>query len=67
MLERPNKASFVAPTSSLRAAAAQLLHRAPNEIFSLVSQHMNGDWKATAVYVPIARLSGQPRSTRLLN
>ena len=54
MLERPNKASFVAPTSSLRAAAAQLLHRAPNEIFSLVSQHMNGDWKATAVYVPIA-------------
>jgi hypothetical protein len=47
------------PASSRLPARCGLLRRSccigrQNEIFSLVSQHMNGDWKATAVYVQIA-------------
>jgi len=47
------------PASSRLPARCGLLRRSccigrQNEIFSLVSQHMNGDGKATAGYVQIA-------------
>ena len=56
VLERPDVKQ---PASSRLPARCGLLRRSccigrQNEIFSMVSQHVNGDWRATAAYVPIA-------------